>query len=72
MARPSWLDLESIIPLQGTPSVESVTGLSMWTIHRCFPLLIVKLSPRRRGMKLRDALAIASGEIRAQQQKRKG
>jgi hypothetical protein len=72
-AKPSWLELESIISLQGVPSAESVTGLSMWTIRRNFLQLVVALSARRRGMKLRDALAIANGGTRAQlSQKKKG
>jgi hypothetical protein len=57
--RPSWLELESVKPL---PEVEKITSLSSDTLKRHHPDKIVKLSPRREGMKLRHALAIANGE----------
>jgi hypothetical protein len=44
------------------PSAEQVTGLSKDTIKRRYPHLIRKLSERREGMQLGDALAIAAGE----------
>jgi hypothetical protein len=56
---PSWLELESIRPLK--PDVEQITSLSEDSIKRKYPELIVKLSPRRVGMKLRNALLIAAG-----------
>jgi hypothetical protein len=55
---PTWLELESIIPL---PKVEKITNLSRDGLQRHHPSKIVRLSPRRVGMKLRDALAIANG-----------
>lgn len=57
---PSWLELESVKPLK--PDVEKITSLSSDTLKRHYPDRVVKLSPRREGMKLRDALAIASGK----------
>jgi hypothetical protein len=62
---PTWIERESIIPLRttkdGAPSVESVTNLSADTVERRYPELIVWLSERRRGMKLKNVLAIADG-----------
>jgi hypothetical protein len=55
---PTWRELESIKPLA---EVEKITSLGRDTLQRCFPHLIVDLSPRRKGMKLKFALAIADG-----------
>lgn len=55
---PSWLELESVRDLT---EIEKITSLSRETIQRRYPQLVVKLSPRRRGMKLKHALAITSG-----------
>jgi hypothetical protein len=55
---PSWLELESV---QRMPVVEKITSLSGDNIRRNFPHLVVKLSARRDGMKLKNALAIADG-----------
>ena len=57
--RPSWLELESV---RKPPDIERITSLSWETIKRAHPNRIIKLSQRREGMKLKDALAIASGE----------
>jgi hypothetical protein len=57
--RPSWLELESVIR---PPKVEQITSLSWDTITRNHADKVVDLSPRRRGMKLKDALAIAAGK----------
>jgi hypothetical protein len=54
---PSFIELESV---QSMPVVTRITSLSADTIRRQYPELIVRLSERRVGMKLRDALAIAS------------
>jgi hypothetical protein len=68
---PDWIKLRSVIPLRAgrtgimdaeQPSAERITNLSEDTLRRRFPHLIKKLSPRRTGMTLADALAIASGE----------
>jgi hypothetical protein len=56
--RPTWLELESVLPL---PEVEKITSLSSDTIKRHHSDKIVNLTPRRQGMKLKHALVIASG-----------
>jgi hypothetical protein len=56
---PTWLELESVRPLR--PDVEEITALSVDTIKRRYPHLIVQLSERRLGMQLKNALAIATG-----------
>jgi hypothetical protein len=58
---PSWLELESV---QKMPAVEEITSLSADTIRRKYAEYVVKLSPRRDGMKLKHALAIANGTAR--------
>jgi hypothetical protein len=61
---PSWLELESVIPLESTDAqqrtVKKITNLSADTIVRKYPQYVVRPSDRRVGMKLRHALAIAS------------
>jgi hypothetical protein len=57
--RPTWLELERVLPM---PEVEKITSLSVDSLNRHHKKKIVELSPRRRGMKLKDALAIARGE----------
>jgi hypothetical protein len=72
-SKPSWLDLESIIPLEkrkrrsrrkedGKRSAEEITTLSRETIKRRYPDRIRRLSEHREGIKLRDALEIAEGQ----------
>ena len=58
---PSWIELESAL---GMPQVEKITGLSGDTIRRTYPEYVVKLSARRDGMQLKNALAIANGTAR--------
>jgi hypothetical protein len=58
---PTWLELESVVRMA---VAEKITSLSADSLRRNHPSLIVKLSPRRDGMKLRDALAIANGTAR--------
>jgi hypothetical protein len=41
---------------------EKITNLSAETIKRRYPQYVRRLSARREGIKLRDALAIAEGE----------
>jgi hypothetical protein len=53
--QPSWLELERIIMLD---EVAKLTSLSVDTLERHYSDRIVHPSPRRRGMKLRNALAI--------------
>jgi hypothetical protein len=52
------LELERIVPLD---EVTRLTSLSADGLRRHHSHLIRQLSPRRVGMKLRDALAIGSG-----------
>jgi len=63
---PSWLELESVIPLESTdsqqPSVRQITSLSADTVVRKYPQYIVRPSERRVGMKLKHALAIAGSK----------
>ena len=58
---PSWIELESV---QKMKVVEKITSLSGDNIRRNYPHLVVRLSPRRDGLRLRDALAIANGTAR--------
>jgi hypothetical protein len=58
---PSWVELESAKPLA---EVEKITSLDRDTLVREFPQYIVQLSKRRKGMKLKHALAIAGGTVR--------
>jgi len=44
--------------------VEEITSLSGDSIRRNYSEYVVKLSPRRDGVKLKDALAIANGTAR--------
>jgi hypothetical protein len=64
--------LRSIVPLRKPKrklrhappsSAEEITSLSVDTLRRRYPHLIRDISDRRSGMLLRDALAIASGEV---------
>jgi hypothetical protein len=59
---PTWIELESIVPLGGDESVtvEKITNLSVDTIKRRHSKFVVPVSDRRIGMKLRHALAIAA------------
>jgi hypothetical protein len=69
---PDWVERRSIIPLRAgragaggagqRQSGEKITGLHRDTIKRRYPHLIKKISLRREGIALGDALAIASGE----------
>ena len=56
---PGWLALERILPLT---EVTGITSLSEDSLKRHHRDKIKQLSPRRLGMKLKDALAIANGE----------
>jgi hypothetical protein len=51
------LELQRVIPLR---QAGEVAGISADTIRRRYPEIIVQLSPRRIGVRLRDALAIGS------------
>jgi hypothetical protein len=56
---PSFLELESV---QRMPVVALITSLSPDTLKRRYPELVVHLSERRVGMKLRHALEIAASQ----------
>jgi hypothetical protein len=58
---PTWIELESVLRMA---VAERVTSLSADNLRRNYSHLIIKLSPRRDGIKLRDALAIANGSAR--------
>ena len=60
---PSWLELESVKKM---PVVEEITSLSADNLRRNYPDYVVKLSPKRDGMKLKRALAIANGTAKRQ------
>lgn len=53
--RPTWLDLERVVNLNVAAKIR---GVSRDTIRRHHAHLIRELSPRRKGMKLRDVLNV--------------
>jgi hypothetical protein len=57
--RPTWLELERVVPLS---EVEEITSLSHDSISRHHKDKIVALTPTRRGMRLKDVLAITRGK----------
>jgi hypothetical protein len=57
--KPRWLELERVIPL---PEVADITNLSRDSLDRHHRSKYVRLSPRRLGMTLKNALAIAAGK----------
>jgi hypothetical protein len=65
-ASKDW-EMERVLPLTSTsknrtgPTAEDVTSLSADTLRRRYPDLIRRVSPRRIGIKMRDALTIANG-----------
>lgn len=56
---PTWLELESVKLMA---EAEQITTLSADTIKRRYPDWVVRLSPRREGIKLRHILQIAGGK----------
>jgi hypothetical protein len=54
---PEGLELERVLPLI---EVAALTGLSQDTLKRHYAHLIRHLSPRRIGMKVRDAISIGA------------
>ena len=58
---PSWIELESEKKMS---VVEEITSLSGDNLRRNYSEYVVKLSPRRDGMQLKHALAIANGTAR--------
>jgi hypothetical protein len=53
--RPSWRELEQILSLE---EAETLTSLSRDTLVRRYPQYVVRLSPKRLGIKLRHVLTI--------------
>lgn len=53
------LQLERIVPLQQAAALQST---SVDTLKRRHPDKIIRLSPRRNGMRLRDALMLRQSE----------
>ena len=51
----SWVELERVVPL---PEAARLRSISVDTLKRRYAHLIVNLSPRRRGMKLKHALCL--------------
>jgi len=58
---PSWIELQSVIPMS---KVEEITSLSGDNIRRTYRHYVIKLSARRDGMQLKNVLAIANGTAR--------
>lgn len=61
---PSWskLELEAIKSLR---QVEELTSLDRDTLVRVYPEYVVRLSPKRLGMKFRNVLRIINGDVAA-------
>ena len=49
------LELQRVVTLR---EAAEISGISLDTIRRRYPQIIIKLSPRRVGVRLRDALSI--------------
>jgi hypothetical protein len=61
LARPPPVELTplALLRVAPMPEVERLSGLSSDTIKKHYRHLLVRVSPRRIGMRVRDALAIA-------------
>jgi hypothetical protein len=57
--RPDWVELERIVTLR---EASELTSLSLDSLHRHHGDKIIKLTPRRDGMKLKDVLALKTNE----------
>lgn len=53
--RPGWMELEKIV---GMNEAASLSGVSEDTLKRHHSDKIIRLSPRRLGMRVRDALRL--------------
>ena len=62
---PSWskYELETVKTLR---QVENLTSLDRDTLVRVYPEYLVKLSPKRWGMKFRNVLKIINGDAAAE------
>lgn len=54
------LELQRVVTLR---EAAEISGISLDTIRRRYPQIIIKLSPRRIGVRLRDALSIGTRPI---------
>jgi hypothetical protein len=54
--RPTWTELHRVVDLK---EASRLSGLSVDTIKRHHRDKVIDLSPRRRGMRVRDALMLA-------------
>lgn len=54
--QPSWIELQRVVDLK---EASRLAGMSVDTIKRHHSDKIIDLSPRRRGMRVRDALMLA-------------
>jgi hypothetical protein len=54
------LELQRVITLR---EAAEISGISLDTIRRRYPQIIIKLSPRRVGVRLRDALSIGERPV---------
>jgi hypothetical protein len=52
---PTWIELERILPLK---EASIVSGLSQDSLKRHHAQKIIRLGPRRLGMRVRDALML--------------
>ena len=55
---PTWLEMESVKTLA---EAGEITSLGPDALRRNYSDMVIKLSPNRDGMRLRDILAIANG-----------
>jgi hypothetical protein len=55
---PTWLDLERILPMK---EASKVSGLSQDSLKRHHADKIIRLGPRRLGMRARHALMLGEG-----------
>jgi hypothetical protein len=53
---PDWVELQRVVDLK---EASRLSGLSIDTIKRRHASKIIELSPRRRGMRLGDALSLS-------------
>jgi hypothetical protein len=53
--KPTWVELERVVSLRQAAQLK---GISVDTLKRRYAHLIINLSPRRRGMKLKHALGL--------------
>jgi hypothetical protein len=58
------IDPVKLLQIISMPEAERISGLSHDTIKRRHPDKIIKLSPRRNGMRLVDALFLDSDKAR--------